>query len=99
MIKGAENSSAIVVWEKEDYIKEAENQLENSNISEQVPNDAKPLLSIILITLENISKRGDVCTDTLNYFIIKDAKFARFYLLPKFHKRLYNVPGRPVLSK
>ena len=55
-------------------------------------------MSIILNTLENIHKRGDVCTDTLNYLLIKDAKFARFYLLPKIHKRLYNVPERPVIS-
>ena len=34
----------------------------------------------------------------LNYFLIKDAKFVRFYLLSKIHKRLYNVPGRPVIS-
>ena len=25
-------------------------------------------------------------------------KFARFYQLPKMHKRLHNVPGRPVIS-
>ena len=55
------------------------------------------LLRIILNTLENICERGDVCTDTLNYFLIKDAKFTRFYL-PKIHKRLYNVPRRPVIS-
>ena len=55
------------------------------------------LLWIILNTLENICERGDVCTDTLNYFLIKDAKFTRFYL-PKIHKRLYNVPRRPVIS-
>ena len=24
--------------------------------------------------------------------------FARFYLLPKVHKQLYDVPGRPVIS-
>ena len=36
--------------------------------------------------------------DTLNYFLVKDPKFARFYLLPKIHKRLYDVPGRPVIS-
>ena len=34
--------------------------------------------------------------DTLNYFVIEDPKFARFYLLPKIHKRLHNVPGRIV---
>ena len=36
--------------------------------------------------------------DTLNYFIVEDPKFARFYLLPKIDKRLHNVPGRPVIS-
>ena len=29
---------------------------------------------------------------------MKDPKFARFHLLPKIHKRLHNVPGRPVIS-
>ena len=29
---------------------------------------------------------------------MKDPKFARFYLLPKVHKRLHNVPGIPVIS-
>ena len=35
---------------------------------------------------------------TLDYFLVKDTKFARFYLLPKIHKRLHDVPGRPVIS-
>ena len=55
-------------------------------------------MNIILNTLENICDRGDHCTDTLNYFLFKDAKFARFSLLLKIHKRLCNVPGRPVIS-
>ena len=54
-------------------------------------------MNIILNTLENIRKRGDVCTDTLFYFLIKDAKFAKIYLLRKIHKRLHNVTGRPVV--
>ena len=29
---------------------------------------------------------------------MKDPKFARFYLLPKIHKRLHNVPGRLVIT-
>ena len=97
VIKGADKGSAVVVWDREDYIKEAENQLGDTKSYEEVPNDAKPLMIIILSTLENIRKCGDICTDTLKYFLIKDAKFARLYLLPKIHKRLYNVPGRPVI--
>ena len=36
--------------------------------------------------------------ETIKYFEVKDPKFARFYLLPKIHKRLNNVPVRPVMS-
>ena len=42
MIKGANKGSAVVVWDREEYIKEAENQLGDTNIYEEVPNDAKP---------------------------------------------------------
>ena len=48
--------------------------------------------------LEKVRIQGDLSNDTLNYFLVKDPKFARFYLLPKIHKRLHNVPGRPVIS-
>ena len=30
--------------------------------------------------------------------MVKDPKFTRFYLLPKIHKRLHDVPGQPVIS-
>ena len=36
--------------------------------------------------------------DTLNYFSVKDSKFARFYLVPKIHIRLHDVLRRPVIS-
>ena len=36
--------------------------------------------------------------ETIKYFKVKDPKFAMFYLLPKIHERLNNVPGRPVIS-
>ena len=48
--------------------------------------------------IEKIRKRGDLNKETIKYFEVKDPKFARFYLLPKIHKRLNNVPGRPVIS-
>ena len=97
VMAGSDNGSAVVVWDRKDYIKKAENVPGNTNLYEEIPNNTKPFMNIILNTLENIHKRGDVCTDTLNYFKIQDVRFARFYL-PKVHKRLFNVPGRPVIS-
>ena len=60
VIKGANKGSAVAVWDREEYIKEAKNQLRDTKIYEEVPNDAKPLMNVILNTLENICKRGDV---------------------------------------
>ena len=60
VIKVAGKGSEVVVWGREDYVEEAENRLGDSNMYEEVLNDAKPLMNIILNTLENIRKSGDV---------------------------------------
>ena len=98
IIKGTDKGSAVVVWDREDYIKEAEKQLGVSDVYEEVPDDAEPLIRTIHITLEKIRKRGDLKKENIQYFEVKDPKFARFYLLPKIHKRLHDVPGRPGIS-
>ena len=73
-------------------------QLEDKDVYEEVQNDPSILINTIMRALEKIRIRGDLSNDTLNYFLVKDPKFARFYLLPKIHKRLHNVPDRPVIS-
>ena len=98
VIKGADIGSAVVVWDREDYIKEAEKQLGDQEVCEEVSNDAALLLKTINGVIAKIRKRGDLKRDTLDYFMMKDPKFARIYLLPKLHKRLNNFPGRPVIS-
>ena len=98
IIKGADKGSVVVVWDSEDYLKEAYKQLEDREVYEEVPNDPSVLVNTIIKALEKIRLRGDLSSDTLNYFVVEDPKFARFYLLPKIHKRLHNVPGRPVIS-
>ena len=35
----------------------------------------------------------------MDYFFNKNPSVGRFYLLPKIHKRLNNIPGHPVISK
>ena len=98
IIKGADKGSAVVVWDREDYLKEAYRQLDDKEVYEQLSDDSSVLANILMKALEKIRLRGDLPKDTLDYFLVKDPKFARFYLLPKIHKRLHDVPGRPVIS-
>ena len=88
----------MVVWCRDDYLKEAPKQLEDKNVYEEIQNDHSTLANTIMQALEKVRIRGDLSNDTLNYFLVKDPKFARCNLLPKTHKSLHNVPGRPVIS-
>ena len=54
-------------------------------------------MKIIKSVLRKRSNRDDINDETLDYFLVNKAKLGRFYLLPKIHKRLLNVPGRPVI--
>ena len=98
IIKGADIGSVVVVWDREDYLKEAYKQLDDRKVYEEVSNDPNVLIDTIMRTLEKIRFCGDVSSDTLSYFLVEDPKFARFYLLPKVHKRFHDVPDRPVIS-
>ena len=97
LIKGADKGSAVVVWDREDYLKEASKQLENKDVYEEVQNDPSILINTIMCVLKKI-RICDLSDDTLDYLLVKDPKLARFYISPKIHKRLHNVPGRPVIS-
>ena len=48
--------------------------------------------------LSRVKNRVNIPNETLEYFFINKPKLGRFYLLRKIHKRLHNVPGRPVIS-
>ena len=87
MVKSADKGSAAIVWDREDYIKEAEKQISDEKVYEEVSNDAAPLLKTINEIITKIRKRGDLKRDYLDYFIMKDPKFSR----------LHDVPGRSVI--
>ena len=79
-------------------MKKAYRQLDNKKVYEQVPDKPSVLANTLIKALEKICLRGYLPKDTLDYFSVKDPKFARFYLLPKIHKQLHDVLGRPVIS-
>ena len=99
VIKGANKGSAVVVWNRDDYIQEAKNQLGHKEIYEEVSNDPEPLIDTIHRAVEKIRKRGYVPVDNIKYFMVKDPKFLWFYLLLKMKCcRLENVPGQLAIS-
>ena len=47
------------------------------------------------------SLRDFISEKQLKYFrfyIKKACNFRKFYLLPRIHKRMFNIPGRPTIS-
>ena len=66
IIKGAEKGSAVVVWDREDYLKAVYKQLEDNNVYEKVLNESSILINTIMRALEKIRMRGDLPNDTLN---------------------------------
>ena len=88
----------MVIWDEKDYLTEAEKQLSCKETYEEVSSDLSFLIKTIHKTLEKIRKRVDISSDILGYFNVENPKFGRFYLLPKIHKMMYEIPGRPVIS-
>ena len=60
VIKEADKGSGVVVWDREDYIKEANSQLGDLTVYEKLDDDpSERLQTIISDTLETIKDRGD----------------------------------------
>ena len=98
IIKEADKGSAVVVWDRDDYLREAKNELNDKNVYEELTENVEGSLEKIIETvLKKIRDRRYISDSTLHYFLINNPKLGRFYLLPKTHKKLQNVPG-PVIS-
>ena len=65
VIKGADKVSGVVVWDREDYLKEAHKQLSDEVVYEEVKNDTSNLESTIFAALNKIRDRGDLSADNL----------------------------------
>ena len=88
----------VVVWDRQDYLREANSQLSDKNVYQEVKCEAEDnLVKVTKSVLRKVKNRGDITDKTLD-FLVNNPKLGQFYLLPKIHKILYNVPVRPVTS-
>ena len=71
--------------------KRAKKKLDDEEVFGEFSNNVAPLLKTINEVIAKIRKWGHLKRENLNYFIMKDPKLARFYLLLKIHERLHNL--------
>ena len=101
VIKKADKGSCAVVWDREDYIAEAERQLGDVTVYKDVNFRGKKLQDLAETSnklFRNLKSKGGITEKQLKYFTIdfkKATNLGKLYLLPKIHKRLFEVPGRP----
>ena len=81
VIKPADKGSAVVVWDRADYIKEAAGQLFDKEVYTEIDSDPSKIIEEqIENCLNAIKARGDLDEETLAYLKVKEAKLGRFYL-------------------
>ena len=82
IIKEADKGSAVFVWNREDCLKEAKSQLNDKNVYKQLTGGMEGPFEKIIKTVLKFRDRRDITKNTLDYFLVNNARLGRFYLLP-----------------
>ena len=104
IIKPADKWSSIVVWDRLDYLAEAEKQLNDSKTYKENQWSEKDQIKLVEKSksmFEELKKKTVITEKEKNYFKFnfkKSTNVGKLYLLPKINNRLGNVPGHPVIS-
>ena len=81
------------------YKNEAYRQLSDENVYECINfNPVNYVVALIDGKLKKMVHEGNITEVNRKYLKGESVNLGRFYLLPKIHKRLVNVPSRPVVS-
>ena len=104
VIKKADKGYCLVVWDRNDYLREAEKQLKDQNVYRKVAFKDKTLSPLVDCSnrfFRHLKMKGHITEKELKYFSFefkKSCNLGKLYLLPKIHKILENGPERPVMS-
>ena len=104
VIKKADKGFCVAIWDRSDYIMEAEKQLNDKAVYKDVNFDKDLIPNLTSISnrlFESLKLRQLNTEKEFKYFrfdLKKACNLGKLYLLPKIHKRLSNVLGGPVIS-
>ena len=93
----ADKGGALVIMDVDDYIKEADRQLGDTNFYKRLSNDpTKMYTERINKAIETFKDEGLITNNVSNGLQVNEPKTSKFNLNPKIHKE--NNPGRPVIN-
>ena len=104
VIKRAYKGSCVVVWNRMNYLLEAEKQLSDTNVYESVDFKEKLLTDLVESSsniILNLKRKGLISQKELKYFTYefkKSTNLGKIYFLSKIHKRLSDVGGKAVIG-
>ena len=99
VLKKADKFSCVVVYDRNDYVVEAEKQLSNSDVYRE--NILSNLSEASRILFGSLKRKGFVTEKHLKYFTYEYKKatyFGNIYLHSKIHRPLLDVLRRRVIS-
>ena len=103
-IKKADKGSCVVIWDWSNDIMEAEKQLNDKAVYKDINFDKDLIPNLMSKSnrlFESLRERQMITEKEFKYFHFefkKTCNLGQLYLLPKVHKQLSNIPGRPVIS-
>ena len=84
IIKPAEKGSGIVIWDKQGYLRECENQLTDMDVHEKVEGDPVTATNKkIRKVFDNMIRKKEIDEKLADYLYIKRPQLGRFYLCRK----------------
>lgn len=99
IIKPTDKGNGIAIMTKEQYKSEAERQLNNPLHYKHIEENITPEIA------QNIKKlarkyvaKGLMKSEVADYIVPQETRPAKFYTLPKVHKGLSDIKGRPIMS-
>ena len=97
IVTKADKGGAVVIMNVDDYIKEANRQLNNTEFyTKLITNPTTTNYDIVNNTIQTFVKEKLLPEQVAKALVVDNPKTARFYLLPKVHKE--NIPGRPITN-
>ncbi|CAJ0951440.1 unnamed protein product [Ranitomeya imitator] len=99
IMKPADKGGALVIMDKSLYILEIMRQLSDTSI--YLPLQKDPTSDIrhqIDTILKKYTSKGVIDSETCEFLQNKNPIIPVFYTLPKVHKNLRNIPGRPIVT-